>query len=174
MQLRQKFIFLAIAPLIVALCAIALFVRQQAIALAQRAARHHPAGLPGQQAGRAEALRRPGLARDRAPDRVRPQRPGHAGRSQARAGRRSASATTAISSSTTWQGRNLMHPRQPELVGRDLWNLREPVRRADHPEPASPWRRRAGDWCATTGPSPRPTGPRPSSATWCRSRTGAG
>ena len=34
MQLRQKVIFLAIAPLIVALCAIALFVRQQAIELA--------------------------------------------------------------------------------------------------------------------------------------------
>ncbi|HEY0490583.1 MAG TPA: cache domain-containing protein, partial [Telluria sp.] len=36
MKLRQKVIFLAITPLIVALCAIALFVRQEAIALAQQ------------------------------------------------------------------------------------------------------------------------------------------
>jgi len=36
MKLRQKLIFLAIAPLIVALCAIALFIRQQAATLAQQ------------------------------------------------------------------------------------------------------------------------------------------
>ena len=36
MKLRQKVIFLAITPLILALCAIALFVRHQAITLAQQ------------------------------------------------------------------------------------------------------------------------------------------
>ena len=36
MKLRQKVIVLAIAPLIVALCAIALFVRQQAVDLARQ------------------------------------------------------------------------------------------------------------------------------------------
>src|SRR5690349_3126647 len=36
LKLRQKVIFLAITPLILALCAIALFVRHQAITLAQQ------------------------------------------------------------------------------------------------------------------------------------------
>jgi two-component system NarL family sensor kinase len=61
------------------------------------------------------------------------------------------------------QGNTLMHPRQPELVGQNLFGLRD-ERPADHPEPAAArqGRRRAGALCGSSRP---PTSRSPSSAT---------
>jgi two-component system NarL family sensor kinase len=124
LKLRQKLIVLAIAPLIVALCAIALFVRQQAVTLArQQRETIQQAYLASKQA---ELQHYVELAR---------QSIAHladSGRSDA------ATQTEALRILSTlsfgddgyffvydMQGRSLMHPRQPELVGRNLWELHD-------------------------------------------------
>jgi two-component system NarL family sensor kinase len=123
-KLRQKVIFLAIAPLILALCAIALFVRQQAVTLAaQQRATIQQAYLASKEA---ELRHYVELAR-------------HSIAHLADSGRTDA-ATLAeakrILSTLNFgddgyffvydmQGNSLMHPRQPELVGRNLWELRD-------------------------------------------------
>jgi two-component system NarL family sensor kinase len=61
------------------------------------------------------------------------------------------------------QGNTLMHPRQPELVGQNLWACAM-RRQPDHPEPDAA-RQGGGGWSATCGSSRRPTSRRPSSAT---------
>jgi signal transduction histidine kinase len=100
MKLRQKFIFLAIAPLIVALCAIALFIRQQAVTLAQQQrATIQQAYLATKQAELEHyvELASHAIAHLTAPAaRTRPR-----WRKPSACWPRSASATTAISSSTT-------------------------------------------------------------------------
>lgn len=124
MKLRQKVIFLAIAPLILALCAIALFVRQQADTLAQqqRTTIEH-AYLATK---RAELQHYVELAQHSIAHLVQSGKTDAA--TQAEAMR--------ILSSLTYgddgyffvydmQGNSLMHPRQPELVGRNLFNLRD-------------------------------------------------
>jgi two-component system NarL family sensor kinase len=124
LKLRQKLIFLAIAPLIVALCAIALFVRQQAVTLAtQQRATIQQAYLASKEA---ELRHYVELAR-------------HSIAHLVDSGRRDA-ATLAeakrILSTLNFgddgyfflydmQGNSLMHPRQPELVGLNLWELRD-------------------------------------------------
>jgi two-component system NarL family sensor kinase len=124
LKLRQKLIFLAIAPLIVALCAIALFVRQQAVTLAtQQRATIQQAYLASKEA---ELRHYVELAR-------------HSIAHLVDSGRRDA-ATLAeakrILSTLNFgddgyfflydmQGNSLMHPRQPELVGLNLWDLRD-------------------------------------------------
>jgi two-component system NarL family sensor kinase len=123
-KLRQKVIFLAIAPLVMALCAIALFVRQQAVTLAaQQRATIQQAYLASKEA---ELRHYVELAR-------------HSIAHLAESGRNDA-ATLAeakrILSTLNFgddgyffvydmQGNSLMHPRQPELVGRNLWELRD-------------------------------------------------
>ncbi|MDQ2823007.1 MAG: cache domain-containing protein [Pseudomonadota bacterium] len=124
MKLRQKVILLAVAPLLVALCVIALFVRQQAITLAQ------------QQRSTIETAY---LASKEAELHHYVEMAVHAISRQLVSGRTDA-ATLAeakrILSDLSFgddgyffiydmQGNNLMHPRQPELVGRNLWSLRD-------------------------------------------------
>ena len=124
MKLRQKVIFLAIAPLIVALCAIALFVRQQAITLA------HEQHATIQQAY---------LASREAELRHYVELASHAIAHLTASGRSDPATLDAAKRTLQslgfgddgyffvydMQGRNLMHPRQPELVGRNLWELRD-------------------------------------------------
>jgi two-component system NarL family sensor kinase len=124
MKLRQKVILLAVAPLVVALCVIALFVRQQAITLAQ------------QQRATIEAAY---LASKEAELHHYVEMAAHAISRQLLSGRTD-SATLEEAKRILgdlsfgddgyffiydMQGNNLMHPRQPELVGRNLWSLRD-------------------------------------------------
>jgi two-component system NarL family sensor kinase len=124
MQLRHKLITLAIVPLIVALCAIAAFVRQQAITLA------HVQHATIQQAY---------LASKQAELEHYVELASHAIAHLTASGRKDA-ATQAEAKCILqslgfgndgyffvydMQGHNLMHPRQPQLVGRNLWNLHD-------------------------------------------------
>jgi two-component system NarL family sensor kinase len=124
MKLRQKVIVLAITPLIVALCAIALFVRQEAVALAQqqRATIQH-AYLASKEA---ELKHYVALASRSIAHIYESGRTDEAAKEEA----------MRILGSLSYgddgyffvydmQGNNLMHPRQPELVGRNLWELRD-------------------------------------------------
>ncbi|WP_322403281.1 cache domain-containing protein [Massilia luteola] len=124
MQLRQKVIFLAIAPLIVALCAIALFVRQQAIALAhEQHATIQQAYLASKQA---ELRHYVDLASHSIANLTASGRSDPATLAEAKRVLQSLSfGDDGYFFVYDMQGRNLMHPRQPELVGRDLWNLRD-------------------------------------------------
>jgi two-component system NarL family sensor kinase len=123
-KLRQKLIFLAVVPLILALSSIALFVRQQGATLArQQRATIQQAYLASKEA---ELRHYVELAR-------------HSIAHLADSGR-SDPATLAeakrILSTLDYgddgyffvydlQGNSLMHARQPELVGRNLWELRD-------------------------------------------------
>jgi two-component system NarL family sensor kinase len=124
MKLRQKVIFLAIAPLIVALCAIALFVRQQAVTLAhdQRAAIQQ-AYMDSRQAELRHyvELASHAIAHLSASGRSDPATLEQAKRTLQSLG----FGDDGYFFVYDMQGRNLMHPRQPELVGRNLWNLRD-------------------------------------------------
>ena len=124
MQLRQKVIVLAIAPLIVALCAIALFVRQQAVELAslQRAT----IGRAYLASKEAELRHYVALATQSIGHLVR------SGRSDAATQDEAKRILGALSFGDDgyffvydMAGRSLMHPRQPELVGTDMWNWRD-------------------------------------------------
>ena len=124
MQLRQKVIFLAIAPLIVALCAIALFVRQQAVALAhEQHATIQRAYLASKQA---ELKHYVDLASHSIAHLTASGRSDPATLAEAKRVLQSLSfGDDGYFFVYDMAGRNLMHPRQPELVGRDLWNLRD-------------------------------------------------
>jgi two-component system NarL family sensor kinase len=124
MKLRQKVIVLAIAPLILALCAIALFVRHQAITLAQQQrATIQQAYLASKEAELKHyvALASHSIAHLYESGRGDPATLAEAKR---------------ILSSLSFgndgyffvydlKGNSLMHPRQPELVGRNLWEMRD-------------------------------------------------
>ena len=124
MKLRQKVIFLAITPLILALCAIALFVRHQAVTLAQQQrATIQQAYLASKEA---ELKHYVALATHSVAHLVDSGRSDPATLAEAKR----------ILSTLSYgddgyffiydlQGKNLMHPRQPELVGHNLWNLRD-------------------------------------------------
>ena len=124
MKLRQKVIFLAIVPLIVALCAIALFVRQQAVTLAhdQRAAIQQ-AYMDSRQAELRHyvELASHAIAHLSASGRSDPATLEQAKRTLQSLG----FGDDGYFFVYDMQGRNLMHPRQPELVGRNLWELRD-------------------------------------------------
>ncbi len=124
MQLRQKVIFLAIAPLIVALCAIALFVRQQAIGLAhEQHATIQQAYLASKQA---ELRHYVDLASHSIAHLTASGRNDPATLAEAKRILQSLSfGDDGYFFVYDMDGRNLMHPRQPELVGRDLWNLHD-------------------------------------------------
>jgi two-component system NarL family sensor kinase len=125
MKLRQKVIFLAIAPLILALCAIALFVRHQSITLAQQQrATIQQAYLASKEA---ELKHYVALATHSVAHLYDSGKNDPATLAEAKR----------ILSTLSYgddgyffvydlQGKNLMHPRQPELVGHNLWNLRDP------------------------------------------------
>jgi len=124
MKLRQKVIFLAIAPLIVALCAIALFVRQQAVTLAhEQHATIQQAYLASKQAELQHyvELASHAIAHLTASGRSDPATLLEAKRVLSSLGY----GEDGYFFVYDMRGRNLMHPRQPELVGRDLWNLRD-------------------------------------------------
>ncbi|HEU4373103.1 MAG TPA: cache domain-containing protein, partial [Telluria sp.] len=124
MQLRQKVIFLAIVPLILALAAIALFVRHQAITLAQQQrATIQQAYMASKEA---ELKHYVALATHSVAHLYDSGRDDAATLDEAKR----------ILSSLSYgkdgyffiydlKGNNLMHPRQPELVGHNLWNLRD-------------------------------------------------
>lgn len=124
LKLRQKVIFLAITPLIVALCAIALFVRYQAITLAQQQRdtfqqaylaskeaelKHYVALASRSVAHLVESGKRDAATMDEAKRILGSLSYGNDG----------------YFFVYDFQGNNLMHPRQPELVGRNLWELRD-------------------------------------------------
>lgn len=124
MKLRQKFIVLAIAPLILALCAIALFIRQQAVTLAQQQrATIQQAYLATKQAELAHYVE---LASHAIAHLTASKRSDPATLEEAKRVLASLSfGNDGYFFVYDLKGRNLMHPRQPELVGRDLWNLRD-------------------------------------------------
>ncbi len=124
MKLRQKVIFLAITPLIVVLCGLALFVRHQATTLAgQQRATIQQAYLASKEA---ELKHYVALAQRSVAHLYESNKTDAATRAEA----------MRILSTLSYgddgyffvyamNGVNLMHPRQPELVGRNLWELRD-------------------------------------------------
>ncbi|QJD92264.1 histidine kinase [Duganella dendranthematis] len=124
MKLRQKVIFLAITPLILALCAIALAVRHQSVLLAeQQRATIQQAYLSSKEA---ELKHYVALASHSISHLYESGRDDEATRQEA----------MRILSSLSYgddgyfflydmQGNTLMHPRQPELVGQNLYGLRD-------------------------------------------------
>jgi two-component system NarL family sensor kinase len=124
MKLRQKVLFLAIAPLILALCAIALAVRHQSVLLAeQQRATIQQAYLSSKEA---ELKHYVALASHSIAHLYDSGRDDQATRDEA----------MRILSSLSYgddgyfflydmQGNTLMHPRQPELVGQNLFGLRD-------------------------------------------------
>jgi two-component system NarL family sensor kinase len=124
MKLRQKVILLAVAPLVVALCAIGLFVRQQAVTLAQQ---------------QRLTIETAYLASKEAELHHYVELAAHAISVQLMSGRKDAATleeAKRILSELSFgddgyffiydlQGNNLMHSRQPELVGMNLWGLRD-------------------------------------------------
>ncbi|MYN20759.1 histidine kinase [Rugamonas sp. FT107W] len=124
MKLRQKVIFLAITPLILALCAIALAVRHQSVLLAQQQRDTiQQAYLSSKEA---ELRHYVALASHSIAHLYESGRDDQATRDEAKR----------ILSSLSYgddgyffvydmQGNTLMHPRQPELVGKNLFELRD-------------------------------------------------
>ena len=121
MRLRQKVIVLAVAPLIVALCAIALYVRQGAVTLAQQQrATIERAYLDSKEAELRHYVQ---LATHSIAHLTSSGRSDPATREEAKR----ILATLSYGGDGYFflydmNGRNLMHPRQPELVGTDMWN----------------------------------------------------
>lgn len=117
-------IVLAITPLIVALCAIALFVRQEAVALAQQQrATIQQAYLASKEAELKHyvALASRSIAHIYGSGRTDP-----AAMEEAKQILGSLSyGSDGYFFVYDMQGNNLMHPRQPELVGRNLWEMRD-------------------------------------------------
>ena len=124
MKLRQKVIFLAITPLILALCAIALFVRHQAISLAQlQRTTIQQAYLASKEA---ELEHYVALASRSVAHLVESGKRDQTTLDEAK---RILSTLSYGSDGYffvyDYQGNSLMHPRQPELVGRNLWQMRD-------------------------------------------------
>jgi two-component system, NarL family, sensor kinase len=124
MKLRQKFILLAIAPLIIALCAIAIAVQHQATILAQQQRASVEAAYLATK--EAELTHYVLLATRSIAHLYGSGRNDEATLNEAKA----------ILAKLDYgddgyyflydlNGKNLMHPRQPELVGQNLWELRD-------------------------------------------------
>lgn len=125
MKLRSKILLLAVAPLAIAMLAIALAVRYQANALA----RHERALVEAAylQSKETELRHYVELAQSTIAPLVR------SGRNDAATRQAAMEALARLDYGADGyfflydlRGRNLMHPRQPELVGRDLWDMRDP------------------------------------------------
>jgi len=124
MRLRQKVMVLAVAPLIVALLAIALYVRQGAVHLAQQQrATIQRAYLVSKEA---ELRHYVSLATQSIAHLTR------SGRSDPATLQEAKRILAALSYGDDGyfflydtQGHSLMHPRQPELVGKNLWTRRD-------------------------------------------------
>ncbi|PLQ01890.1 cache domain-containing protein [Cupriavidus pauculus] len=125
MKLRQKILLLAVAPLAVAMLGIALAVRYQATALV----RHERALVEAAylQSKEAELRHYVDLAQSAIAPMVQSGRTDDATRQAAmEALARLDYGPDGYFFLYDLQGRNLMHPRQPELVGQDLWLMRDP------------------------------------------------
>lgn len=125
MKLRQKILLLAVAPLAVAMLGIALAVRYQATALA----RHERALVEAAylQSKETELRHYVDLAQSAIAPMVQSGRTDDATRQAAmQALARLDYGPDGYFFLYDLQGRNLMHPRQPELVGQDLWLMRDP------------------------------------------------
>ncbi|BDB25997.1 cache domain-containing protein [Cupriavidus sp. P-10] len=125
MKLRQKILLLAVAPLAVAMLGIALAVRYQATQLAQ----HERALVEAAylQSKEMELRHYVELAQSAIAPMVRSGRNDTATRQAAmEALARLDYGPDGYFFLYDLQGRNLMHPRQPELVGQDLWTMRDP------------------------------------------------
>ena len=124
MRLRQKVIVLAVVPLIVALCAISLYVRQQAVTLAaEQRATIQRAYLASKEA---ELRHYVELATRSIAHLTR------TGSSDPATQREAIRILSSLSYGDDGyffvydtRGNNLMHPRQPELVGKDMWEWRD-------------------------------------------------
>ena len=124
MKLRQKVIFLAITPLILAMCAIAFAVRHQALILAeQQRATIEQAYLASKES---ELRHYVTLASHSIAKLVKSGRRDAATQEEAK---RTLAALSYGDDGYFFiydlQGNSLMHPRQPELVGQNLWQLRD-------------------------------------------------
>ncbi|MFT3804878.1 MAG: cache domain-containing protein [Burkholderiaceae bacterium] len=125
MKLRDKILLLAAVPLLVALASVVLAVRYQALALAQREkSLVESAWLAARQTELANYV---GLARSAIEPLLRDD-----ASDPAQARRRALDLLSRMEFGTDGyffvydlQGRNLMHPRQPELIGQDLSALRD-------------------------------------------------
>ncbi|MHA7682379.1 cache domain-containing protein [Cupriavidus sp. PET2-C1] len=125
MKLRQKILLLAVAPLAVAMFGIALAVRYQATQLAS----HERALVEAAylQSKEVELRHYVELAQSAIAPMVRSGHNDAATRDAAmQALARLDYGPDGYFFLYDLQGRNLMHPRQPELVGQDLWSLRDP------------------------------------------------
>ncbi|CAG9175250.1 cache domain-containing protein [Cupriavidus pampae] len=125
MKLRQKILLLAVAPLAVAMLGIALAVRYQATALA----RHEHALVEAAYLQSKEMELRHYV--ELAQSTIKPMV--DSGRKDAATREAAMEALARLDYGPDGyfflydlQGRNLMHPRQPELVGQDLWLMRDP------------------------------------------------
>ncbi len=125
MKLRQKILLLAVAPLAVAMLGIALAVRYQATALA----RHERTLVEAAylQSKEMELRHYVELAQSAIAPMV------DSGRTDAATRQAAMEALARLDYGPDGyfflydlEGKNLMHPRQPELVGQDLWLLRDP------------------------------------------------
>ncbi|WP_439683958.1 Signal transduction histidine kinase [Cupriavidus oxalaticus] len=124
MKLRQKILLLAVAPLAVAMLGIAFAVRYQATQLAQ----HERALVEAAylQSKEMELRHYVELAQSAIAPMVRSGRADLATRQAAmEALARLDYGPDGYFFLYDMQGRNLMHPRQPELVGKDLWTMRD-------------------------------------------------
>ncbi|WP_238264328.1 cache domain-containing protein [Cupriavidus pauculus] len=125
MKLRQKILLLAVAPLAVAMLGIALAVRYQATALV----RHERVLVEAAylQSKETELRHYVDLAESAIAPMVRSGKTDEATRQAAmEALARLDYGPDGYFFLYDLQGRNLMHPRQPELVGQDLWLMRDP------------------------------------------------
>jgi two-component system, NarL family, sensor kinase len=128
MRLRFKILLLAILPLVASLALIALAVRQQERALAER--EHALVERTYMEARRSELHNYVALAVSTVMPLYR--RGGNAAADRAEALKLLASLDYGEDGYFfvyDLQGRVLMHSRQPELLGRDLWDLRDPLGR---------------------------------------------
>jgi len=172
MQLRTKFILLAVLPLVASLVLIALAVRHQERELVQR--EHALVERAYMEARRAELKSYVALAVST----VKPlyEAPGDPLAQRAQALKLLASLDYGPDGYFfvyDLDGNSLMHSRQPELVGRNLWDMRDPQGRPTIQELIAQARQGGGfvDYLWRRHPRARS---RPSSAMWCRSIVGAG
>jgi two-component system NarL family sensor kinase len=122
MKLRQKILLLAVAPLTIAMLAIIQTVRHQSIALAQHERQLVESAYL--QAKETELRAYVKLAQSAIAPLVASGRDKEATRDEAmRTLARLDFGADGYFFLYDMRGRNLMHPRQPELVGRDLWDL---------------------------------------------------
>jgi two-component system NarL family sensor kinase len=122
MKLRQKILLLAVAPLTLAMLAIMLTVRHQSIALAQHERQLVESAYL--QAKETELRAYVKLAQSAIAPLLASGRNDQATRDEAmRTLARLDFGPDGYFFLYDLHGRNLMHPRQPELVGRDLWDL---------------------------------------------------